>query len=273
MSEESLRKNGATCAVLSFTAPGPDISGTIEGARALARQTNIYLSQLRDEKPDTFAFFCSVPSPFDKEGCLQELNCAFDTLNADGIILLTRYGEGDNYYLGHPKFDYLWEELNKRESTVFTHPCAPLDPRLINRKLLLPTIDYTHETSRAAMDLLVNGNRRRFPKCKIILSHAGGTLPYIITRPLSFRKGVPVEKIPDGVTYEQFLEEFRSFYFDLAVSSAPQVLDCLLKMVPHDHVLYGKHLLPMSEEKRRHVLTFLPRLRLATRSTASRGRL
>lgn len=171
---------------------------------------------------------------------MQELTYAFDTLKADGIILLTRYGQDDNYYLGHPKFDYLWEALNQREATVFTHPCAPLNSRLINPKILIPHIEYPHETSRMAMDLLVNGNRRRFPKCKIILSHAGGTLPYIITRPLSFKKGVPITEIPDQISHDQFLEEFRSFYFDLAVSSAPQVLDCLLKIVPHDHITYGK---------------------------------
>jgi predicted TIM-barrel fold metal-dependent hydrolase len=35
------------------------------------------------------------------------------------------------------------------------------------------------------------------------------------------------------------MESFRSFHFDLALSSSPQVLDTLLKMVPHDHILYG----------------------------------
>lgn len=35
------------------------------------------------------------------------------------------------------------------------------------------------------------------------------------------------------------MESFRSFHFDLALSSSPQVLDMPLKMVPLDHILYG----------------------------------
>lgn len=35
------------------------------------------------------------------------------------------------------------------------------------------------------------------------------------------------------------MEDFRSFYFDLALSSAPPVLDLALKVIPRDHILYG----------------------------------
>jgi len=42
--------------------------------------------------------------------------------------------------------------------------------------------DYPHETTRAAMDLIMSNNRRHFPNCQIILSHAGGSLPYLVHR-------------------------------------------------------------------------------------------
>jgi predicted TIM-barrel fold metal-dependent hydrolase len=55
-----------------------------------------------------------------------------------------------------------------------------------------------------------------------------------------------MQKAPDfavshrmGTTYEKAMASFRSFHYDLALSSAPQVLDMLLKMVPHEHILFG----------------------------------
>jgi predicted TIM-barrel fold metal-dependent hydrolase len=91
------------------------------------------------------------------------------------------------------------------------------------------------------MDMITSGTRLKYPACKVILSHAGGALPYIISRVTT-----PMKKAPDfavshriGTTHDKAMESFRSFHFDLALSSSPQVLDMLLKMVPHDHILYG----------------------------------
>ncbi|KAK5674303.1 hypothetical protein LTS12_029619 [Elasticomyces elasticus] len=42
-----------------------------------------------------------------------------------------------------------------------------------------------------------------------------------------------------GTTHDRVMEDFRSFYFDLALSSSPHVLEMALNMIPHDHILYG----------------------------------
>lgn len=42
-----------------------------------------------------------------------------------------------------------------------------------------------------------------------------------------------------GPSYEKVMAAFRSFYYDLALSTAPSVLDLALNMIPHDYVLYG----------------------------------
>jgi hypothetical protein len=43
-----------------------------------------------------------------------------------------------------------------------------------------------------------------------------------------------------GKTSEEIMEDFRSFYFDLALSSSEAVLKLVLDAIPHDHLLYGK---------------------------------
>lgn len=44
-----------------------------------------------------------------------------------------------------------------------------------------------------------------------------------------------------GPSYEKVMAAFRSFYYDLALSTAPSVLDLALNMIPHDYVLYGSN--------------------------------
>lgn len=90
------------------------------------------------------------------------------------------------------------------------------------------------------MDMILMRTREKYPNCKVILSHAGGALPYLITR-----VATPMRKAPGfmanhrmGTTHEKVMEAFRSFHFDLALSSSPSVLRMALEMVPHDRILY-----------------------------------
>lgn len=231
---------GVQTAVLSVTAPGACIHPDRQARARLARQLNQYAADLRDQDPHSFAFFVSLPNILDTDDALAEIAYGLDTLGADGVTLFTRYGDS-NTYLGHPDVEPIWAELNRRRCVVFVHPTHPVDTNPVNPKLPQPAIDYPHETTRTAMDMITNGIRDKYPACTVILSHAGGALPYLISR-----VATPMRKAPDlavshrmGTTHDKVMEAFRSFHFDLALSSSPQVLDLLLKMVPHDHILYG----------------------------------
>jgi len=236
-SEASLARNNATTAILSVTSPGTPIAKSNEESRSLARQTNEFCAKLRDEKPSQFGFFAAMPNLLDTEGSLAEIKYALDTLHADGVTLFTRYGN-TNCYLGHEEFEPVWAELDARAAVVFIHPTHPVDTNRVNPLLKQPTIDYPHETTRTAMDLLLSRNRRRFPRCKVILPHAGGTLPWTLPRTSLWRRGLA--ETPDGITYEDIMTDFRSFYFDLALSTSHAGLDLLVKTVPHEHILYGQ---------------------------------
>ena len=234
-----MERHGADVAILSLTAPGvPIVQDRVE-ARKLARRSNEYNAQLRDQDPHRWGFFAALPSLHDVEGSLEEIKYALDVLGADGVTLFTRYGEG-NCYLGYPGFEPIWQELDNREAVVFIHPTHPKDLTRTTPELKLTTLDYPHETCRTAADLVLSNAKRRFSRCKVILSHAGGTFPWLITRLSNSLRGVPREQTPFGKTYEEYIEDFRSFYYDLALSSSPQILTALLSMVPHDHILYGQ---------------------------------
>ncbi|KAK7545893.1 hypothetical protein IWX49DRAFT_394543 [Phyllosticta citricarpa] len=232
-SENVMEEAGVRSAILSVTAPGPTI---LEGAAAvkLARKINEHGADLRNQKPDRFGFFASVPDLWDVDAALDEIKYALDTLKADGVVLMTRYGKG-NYYLGHEKFKPIWEELNKRHAVVFIHPTHPVDTTLISPMMPQPLIEYPHESTRTAVDLILSNRKRENPNCKVILSHGGGTLPFLIKRVT-----LAATSFPDATkTAEEIFEDAKSFHYDLALSTAHSQLKMILDFVPHDQILYG----------------------------------
>lgn len=225
--------------ILSLTSPGAPIAGSDEGARKLAREANEHCAALRNARPDKYGFFAAMPNALDTQGTLDEIAYALDVLKADGVTLYTRYGEG-NCYLGNEQLAPIWSELNKREAVVFIHPTHPVDTNRVSDYLLQPTLDYPHETTRTAYDLILSNTKRNNPNCKVILSHAGGTLPWILPRSATLLRGLSADRLPaHAKTYEEVWDDFKSFYFDIALSQSHEGLHLLLKRVPEDHILYG----------------------------------
>ncbi|OGM49889.1 hypothetical protein ABOM_001527 [Aspergillus bombycis] len=220
-------------AILSVTAPGTGILKGAEAAR-LARECNEFGQALREKYPKNYGFFATLPDILDTEATLKEIQYAFDHLQADGVTLFTRYGNG-NYYLGHPAIQPIWEELNRRAAVVFVHPTHPVDTNLVNKMLPQPMIDYPHETTRTAVDLITTDTVRKYNKCKIILSHAGGNLPWLARRPAIMLKDLNLS----NMTPEYFIENARMFYYDLALTDSSFALPLLQRFAPSDHILFG----------------------------------
>ncbi|KAI5236775.1 amidohydrolase family protein [Aureobasidium subglaciale] len=238
-SRNIMKKLGIKTAILSVTAPGACILNG-QASFDLARKLNVESAKIRDQNPGMFGFFANLANVLDTDAALEEIRFALDDLKADGVTLFTRYGAG-NTYLGHADLEPIWKELNRRECVVFVHPTHPIDTNKVNTRMPQPVVDYPHETTRTAYDMLLQGTRSKYPACRVILSHAGGTLPYLISRtvtPLKKTRDLAAEARP-GTTYDQMLRDFRSFHFDLALSSSSAVLKMMMDLVPHDHILYG----------------------------------
>ena len=222
--------------ILSITAPGPCIEKDPVKCTELARRCNEAAASFRDASPQEYGFFASLPNLLDTKRTLGEIAFGLDELHADGVTVFTRYGS-DNDYLGHADFRPVWEELNRRKAVVFVHPTHAVDTNLVNSHLPQPMFDYPHETGRAAMDLILSDTLNSVaPDCKIILSHAGGTLPSLIYRVAGM---LPHTPFGVGKSTEQIAEEASRFYFDIAISSNRLTLPPLLQLVKPGHVLFG----------------------------------
>ena len=226
---------GVKTTILSITAPGACIESDLAAAATLARQFNDSAAAIRDANPGEYGFFASLPSLLDTKATLNEIAYGLDELHADGVILYTRYGN-DNHYLGHPDFRPIWEELNRRKAVVFIHPTHAVDTNLVNRHLPQPMFDYPHETGRTGIDLILSDTLRSVPDCKIILSHGGGTLPWLIYRAAG---ALPYTPYAVGKSTEELVEEARNFYFDTALSASPLTLPLLFQLAKPGHILFG----------------------------------
>ena len=111
---DEMDKSGIATAILSIAQPGVWYGNNVEEARGLARQLNEYGAKMVRDHPSRFGLFAVIAPP-DAQGSLTEIEYAFDTLNADGIGLLTSY---QDKYLGDPSFAPVCEELNRRKAVV-----------------------------------------------------------------------------------------------------------------------------------------------------------
>lgn len=79
--------------VLSITSPGPSIVGANEAGRKLTRGCNDETAAIVEANPDRFAFFASTPSWIDVEGAIAEIEHSMKTLKAQGMVVMTSYGD------------------------------------------------------------------------------------------------------------------------------------------------------------------------------------
>lgn len=123
-------------------------------------------------------YYATLPLPLVEES-LSELRYALDQLQADGVCLLAN---SQGIFLGDRRLDPLLAELDYRQATVLIHPNTL--PQGLKPDLDTPpcAVEFVVDTTRAVMNMLWNGTFERYPNIRWILSHAGGTVPFIAWR-------------------------------------------------------------------------------------------
>jgi 6-methylsalicylate decarboxylase len=224
-------KAGVATALTSITTPALRFLDEAS-ARKVARECNEYSAKLAGDSRGRFGTFAAMPMPY-VDATLQEIAYTLDTLKADGIGLLTSYGDK---WLGDPAFAPVMDELNRRRAVVYTHPttaycCGNLIPDVPES-----IIEWGTDTTRTIASLVFSGTAARCRDMKIIFSHGGGTMPFLTERfvrlPVINKTVAP--RVPNGVEYE-----LKRFYYDTAQAAHPFALASLLKLVAVSQVVFG----------------------------------
>lgn len=223
---EFMEKVGITTSMLSVTSPHINF-GDDEAAKILARKVNEDGAELVNKYPGRFGLLASLPLP-NVEASLEEIRYAMDVLQADGFALPTN---SRGVYLGNPSLDAIFEELNRRKAVVVLHPEKPSAvPENVLENLPIPLMEFFFDTTRAVINMIVKGIFKRFSDIKIIVPHAGATLPILADR-LQL-----ANKVKDGV---DVLAVLRRLYYDVAGACLPRQLPALMQLADEGHLLYG----------------------------------
>jgi len=229
MSIEAMDRHGIATAITSISAPGLWFGDDAETLH-LCRVCNEYAADIRRDNPGRFGVFASLPLP-NVDASLAEIGHSLDVLKADGIGLLTSYGDR---YPGDAAFAPVFDELDRRGAVIYFHPtnasCNQCQP-----EIPAATLDFPFDTTRAIVSLLFGGTFARCRNIKWIFSHAGGAAPFLAERigRLANRPDFK-DKVPDGV-----IAELERLYYDTALSANWLAFRSLFELVTPDHVLFG----------------------------------
>jgi predicted TIM-barrel fold metal-dependent hydrolase len=240
---EDMDKGGVATSLLSIASPGVWHGRDIGAIRAATREINDYNAKLTVDYPKKFGMFALLPLP-DVEGSLKEVEYAFDTLKADGVGMRTPYGD---LWHGEPIFEPLYQELNRRNAIVFTHPqdapcCQDLVPGVPSQS----TIEYGTHTTRTITSLLESRMAVRYPNIRWVFAHAGGTMPFLVSRIVG--RKLPLG--PDGMIMldpsdqsrnsgQERLATLRRFYYECAQQTNVVALGALRRVVPISQIVFG----------------------------------
>jgi predicted TIM-barrel fold metal-dependent hydrolase len=229
---DDMDKGGVATAILSPTTPQVIPLGK-EAAVRVAREANEYGKKLMADHPGRFGVFATLPLPHIDES-LKEIAYAFDTLNVDGIGMMTNYGDK---WLGYAYFNPIWEELNRRKATVYTHPTDANCCVNLVQGVSPAAIEWGTDTTRTIINLLFSGSSQKYPDINWIFSHGGGALTAFPERFLVQMVNTPPYK--GKFTREQVQGQLNRFYYDTAQVSMEGTLAALAKLVPVSQIVYG----------------------------------
>lgn len=196
--------------------------------RKAARRANLVAAEIASRHQDRFGFFATMML-LNPDNAIAEASFAFDELGADGLFMPTNVG---TVYLGDPVYEPLFGELDRRGSVVFVHPMRLPCPLISG--IPAHVCDFLLSTVRAATTLVRNEVPRRFPRIRFIFTHAGGFIPYAVQR-----MSLTLTQIMPGRDAESLLADYRSFYFDTAVATAPETIAGLLAFADPARILFG----------------------------------
>jgi predicted TIM-barrel fold metal-dependent hydrolase len=223
---------GIDVAVASISAPGVHL-GDDAAALDLARRCNDVLAEMVRTRPDRFGGFAILPLP-DVDASLGELTRSLDELHLDGVVLLTN---ALGHYLGEPLYRPLFDELQRRGAVVFIHPTMSPDPSAHRLGLPDSLLDFPVDTARTVAQMHYHGVFSATPDVKFVLSHAGGTVPYLARR-FAIIDEMGVVPDDDG-SRGTAADTFRRLYWDTALAWSDPVLHTLRAVAGMDRVVYG----------------------------------
>jgi 6-methylsalicylate decarboxylase len=229
---EDMDQGGVATAITSATSPQVSFL-PLDAAVRVAHESNEYAKRLTIDHPGRFGMFAMLPMPHVDES-LKAIGYALDVLKADGVGMLTSYGDK---WLGYPEFAPVFDELNRRKATVYTHPTSANCCGNLVHGLEDFVIEWGTDTTRTIANLIFSGASQRYKDINFIFSHGGGVLTAVVERFQIQMLNMPPYK--GKFTREIVDRELRRFHYDTAQVANAVTIRALADLVPTSQIVFG----------------------------------
>jgi len=215
--------------VLSVSSLGPYFDDVTHAVVA-ARLANDLFGDVVQDRPDRFSAFAVVPLPH-IDAALDELDRA---LARPGMVGLTVSSAVLGRSIADPLFEPLFEELNRRGTTLFIHPAGRgAESSLITGSGLTWLVGAAIEDTIVVAHLLARGIPTRFPNVRIVNAHLGGSLAVLLGRlDEQFPRAVPGAPEPPSLAA-------RRMWFDTVSHADKVALDAATASFGADRLVLG----------------------------------
>lgn len=226
-----MERTGVTMGVLSLTTPGVHVEERSRGIH-LAQIVNDSYAEIQRQHPDRFACFATLPLQ-DPQASADELERAVTKLGLRGAMLFANVlGKP----IHHREYWPLYEAAARLDVPLMIHPTSPPGVEAFQEYRTTALVGFLLDTTLCATLLMFEGVMEAYPNIKFILSHLGGTIPYIAERIDRGYEAYPEVRVN--------LKEKPSFYFRRncyydTVAFEPRALLFAIDFAGADHVTLG----------------------------------
>lgn len=228
---------GIDIAVVSLTCPNVFWGGEKISTEA-AKITNDSMADAQATFKSRIRWLASLPWQYPK-AALAELKRARKK-GAVGVMTLANI---DGKTLTDPLFAPIWAEIDRLKLPVLIHPTAP--PGVAEMGMqefqLTASIGFTFDTSLAISRMILDGFFERYQGIKIIASHGGGALPFLVGRLDQCWNEIPATRAKTDNRPSYFMrpsDAMRMIYSD-AVVFRDSALAMAIETFGSDRVMYG----------------------------------
>lgn len=136
--------------------------------------------------------------------------------------------------LDGPEYHALFDAAAESDIPLVLHPTLPIDRLAVDAHGLLTTLGFVFDTTACAARLVLGGIFDRHPDIKVLLPHAGATIPYLLGRFDYELELMGIEHNLSGRPSGQL----RRLYLD-CVCESPQALRLAVEAYGASRIMFG----------------------------------
>jgi aminocarboxymuconate-semialdehyde decarboxylase len=223
---------GVDLAIVSLTCPNVYF-GDAEVSLNAARIINDSMAAAQTSWPDRIRWFASLPWQHPALA-LEELERAV----ANGAVGIMVIATIDGMELTRDEFADIWSAIERHDLPVLVHPGPPSAAEAPHTADfgLAATVGFPFDTTLAFARICLDGFLDRYPKLRLIASHGGGALPWLIAR---LDRSHATNSDAHTKTTKPPSEYLKRIWFDAVVYSEAALDLCLEVADSAERVLYG----------------------------------